>query len=269
MTISLDQMNEDIRKIERDFYEVIHHPYVSRYLDKPDIDNDLIKILYYAMKKRGCSPKYINHAILACLLVDTALTVHDNVGLEDCIDERTRKERQLIVLTGDYYSSLYYYFLAKLGDISLMQVFSRSIQEINEIKMLPYEERENAADPFKGKKYLYRHTVLTANILKHLKLDKWAGPISGFFCLKNLLTDKKQLPDYTGECFITAILKEIYGKQGSESDTSMIYSEAIEDLRSGIEDGLPDWLPLRQFIRSRVRQLLEENFYQDFVAEEG
>ncbi|PYZ98430.1 hypothetical protein CR205_07505 [Alteribacter lacisalsi] len=269
MTISLDQMKDDIQTIERHFYEVIHHPYFSRYLSVPVIDHDLISILYYGMKKRGCSPLYIKNTILASLLVETALSVHDAVESDECMDERTRKERQLTVLSGDYYSSLYYYFLAKLGDVSLMQVFSRSIQAINEIKMLPYETDDSCSSS-KNVRYLYKHTILTVNILKHLKLDSWIHAAEEFFYLKKLLKERKHLPGKKETELMMDILSALDGQDGEGTDSVSLIMEAIEESRRKIEAALPDWLPVRQYIHSRMQQLLEDNrIYHDFVAEEG
>ncbi|WP_026689477.1 heptaprenyl diphosphate synthase component 1 [Alteribacter aurantiacus] len=270
MTTSIDHLHEDIVKIKADFYEVIHHPYFRRFLTEPVIDNDQVVLLYYLLKRKGLESKYIKNTVLSNVLVQTALSVHDTVGNNEWHTELEKKQRQLTVLSGDYFSSLYYYFLAKLKDRDLIRVFTRSIQEINEIKMSAYcnENKEKSAN--RSSKTLFRHidSLLVLNIAKHMKEEAWVQPLDEFFYLKKLTMDyDSYLQSNKSTPFLASLMDESNEKSAG---IEYVVQKEIESTYLKLISFTYDWLPFKQYIQNRIKQLMGDYpIQEDFVAEEG
>ncbi|MFP3441244.1 heptaprenyl diphosphate synthase component 1, partial [Pantoea sp. SIMBA_133] len=79
--------------------------------------------------------------------VQIALDTHDLISLEEIDNEGDRKNRQLTVLAGDYFSSMYYHLLSKWEDNELIRTLSEAIQEINEAKMSFYQTEYSTIEP--------------------------------------------------------------------------------------------------------------------------
>lgn len=113
--------------------QAIHHPYLLKYIEPPNIDDDKLLILCsISNEKSGDIKKEI---ILSTMLVQIALDIHDNVLLID-LTSKSQKERQLTVLAGDFYSSLYYKRLSSINERQLIRQLADGIKEVNELKTL-------------------------------------------------------------------------------------------------------------------------------------
>ncbi|GGO04423.1 heptaprenyl diphosphate synthase component 1 [Saccharibacillus kuerlensis] len=72
-------------------------------------------------------------------LLQTGLDIHDRVAPgDDSEEEQAMRTRQLKVLAGDYYSSLFYQLLAGAGEIAMVAELSRAIADMNRSKMELY-----------------------------------------------------------------------------------------------------------------------------------
>ena len=66
------------------------------------------------------------------------LDLHERVSVEPERAEQGMRSRQLFVLAGDYFSSLFYRFLAERGEIRTISRLSEAVCEVNEAKMELY-----------------------------------------------------------------------------------------------------------------------------------
>ncbi|PSL50490.1 heptaprenyl diphosphate synthase [Salsuginibacillus halophilus] len=153
----------DTADLEAEFRAWRHHPYVAAHITEPEPDRDHILFLKNIISTKDMQVQEKRERILSALLVQAALDMHEEVTLQDTSTDEMRKRRQLTVLAGDYFSSLYFYFLAKLKDTEVVQVFSRSIQHINEQKMRLHQQEETTLN---GVASLVRE--IQAGLLKNL-----------------------------------------------------------------------------------------------------
>ncbi|GAA0135552.1 hypothetical protein YSY43_23920 [Paenibacillus sp. YSY-4.3] len=78
---------------------------------------------------------------LAAFLVQLGLDTHDMIDVDStCKEERSMRSRQLKVLAGDYFSSLFYELLAKAGQIELVSSMSTAICDVNRLKVGLYNK---------------------------------------------------------------------------------------------------------------------------------
>lgn len=115
----------------------IEHSYLEKYIDKPLIDLDKIATLQFIFNDVKISEQNKHNFMMTVMLVQIALDTHEQVT-DEIVFDTAETEKQLSVLAGDYYSGLYYYILAKTGEIPLIRTLASAIKRINEQKMSLY-----------------------------------------------------------------------------------------------------------------------------------
>jgi heptaprenyl diphosphate synthase len=81
----------------------------------------------------------IQSCVLASFLVQLGLDTHDLIDQnEGAIEDELMRSRQLKVLAGDYFSSVFYELLAEEGNIATIASMSAAICEVNRMKVNLY-----------------------------------------------------------------------------------------------------------------------------------
>lgn len=178
---------EEIETLHSKINKVMHHPYLERYLGIPHIDKDLMSV-YHAIFRTKTPENWLGNAASA-VLVHIALDTHETITIERLENKEARQQRQLTVLTGDYYSSLYYYLLSQIENIKLIKCLAKGIQTFNNAKMYLFGKRDhNWRDTFN---YLYQiETALFSSMAESLGLNKWEKTIGNLLYLKRLMVEQ-------------------------------------------------------------------------------
>ncbi len=101
--VKLDQLEEKVKEIKESFYDLIKHSYLEKYIKEPELDEDKLRFIYVMFSEY--EPKEdAEHLTISALLVQAALDMHEHVSLHKIHSDTIRKQRQLTVLAGDYYS---------------------------------------------------------------------------------------------------------------------------------------------------------------------
>lgn len=136
--MTLNNTEIEIQHIKNKLEQKLNHPFLRQFVQQPVIDEDKIVSLYFLFKKHPIHEK--ENYIITVMLIQIALNIHDSVAdgpeMADHLPER--KEKQLAVLAGDYYSGLYYLTLSELDDFEMTNILATSIKYINELKMKLY-----------------------------------------------------------------------------------------------------------------------------------
>lgn len=138
------------------------HPFLAKYIEKPYIDEDKLLLFYAIFQEANVSEKEMENYCTTAMLVQIALDTHDLVGNVKCTEQRDLIGRQLTVLAGDYFSGLYYYILANLNDVKMIQTFAVAIKEINEHKIRLYQSKQDVTD------MLYSLSVIESSLFHHI-----------------------------------------------------------------------------------------------------
>ncbi len=146
--MSVKDIYDEIKQIKADIDERAKHPYLMKFINVPVIDEQKLILLYSILKQSELSSDKIQQSITATMLIQIALDTHELVGIDRIEEDNPfMKQRQLTVLGGDYYSGLYYYLLALIDDIPMLESLSIAIKEINEYKVAVYQrDQKNIAD---------------------------------------------------------------------------------------------------------------------------
>ncbi len=141
-------MEELIEQIKIVLQQKLYHPFASSYIEKPVIDEKMLFALVEVLERTDFSKDDKVKYATAVMLIQIALNTHDEVTLSAETDQEIDLlKRQLTILSGDYYSGLYYQTLAELESDTWIQCLSNGIKEINEYKLmlkdpaLPLNER--------------------------------------------------------------------------------------------------------------------------------
>lgn len=136
--VNPSHLTKEVTAIIEKFNQLTYHPYIEKYIPSVGIDEEKCRLFYASLSKKA-SKEDAFVITLCAMLVQAALDVHEEVTLHPVHSDDARKNRQLHVLIGDYYSSLYYHLLAGSDHVPLTRLFSHTLQEINEQKMNVYE----------------------------------------------------------------------------------------------------------------------------------
>ncbi len=255
---------EEIETLHSKVKKVVHHPYLERFLTSPEIDRDLVSV-YHAVFRTKTPENWLGNAASA-ILVHVALDTHETVTTGNLDTTEARQQRQLTVLSGDYYSSLYYYLLSQIGNIKLIKALAKGIQSFNNAKMYLFGKRvHNWRDTFT---YLYQiETALFSHMAEGLGLKKWEKSVGNLLYLKRLLLEQSAFLNKKAEKSYFNVLFD------SKEDLINGAAAAIEGEIRRVENELRGLIPVLTSKSTLLEQFLNQSFHHHFQpidhAEEG
>ncbi len=192
--------------------QTMRHPFVGKYATLAKVDEDKIMFLQHIFRQHSVEEKQERAYIEATMFVQSALDTHDFVSEGDMYNDQMRKNRQLTVLSGDYCSSLYYYILAKIGEISTIKLLAIAIEEINEEKMKlynqDYQSIEELIESFKTVE-----TNLVTAFAKHYACGVEETLIKEFFFLKRYVVEEQSLLNGQFSLLFHSLLPVLFTKR--------------------------------------------------------
>ncbi len=258
----MSQFNDKLNEIKKSFYSLIEHPYLESYITDPEVDEDKVRFLY-AMLHERVPNREAKMFTISVLLVQAALDVHEAVSLHKIKTDSLRKNRQLMILAGDYYSSLYYYLLAENKHLPMIQVFSHTIQEINEFKMNLYGSENLTYDEAQQNVTLIE-SILMQNIAGHFDQLQWKAVINDYFFLKRLLFERKEWLGGKIYPLIQSILREV----SQTEEVLHTIEQKVEDVKDRLLTNSKALQSFESFVVEHVDELLGCASFHEKVAEE-
>lgn len=128
---------EELHTLRNKIEKRMQQSYLDENTEAPFLDENKLLILQTLFGQTNLPDKQQTDYVITIMLIQMALDTHEKVIVTTKSDETAeeRKNRQLTVLAGNYYSALYYQILAGLEEIEMVALLSTSIKEINEQKM--------------------------------------------------------------------------------------------------------------------------------------
>lgn len=174
MPLVQSQYKYEMQGLIDEVIKCTHHPYANKYVNYPDVDLFQLHYNYLFLQSQQCNPERLKAFCVCQILLQLGLDSHDKITVDNVEGDHDIKVRQLTILAGDYFSSYYYYYLAKHGHIDLIQPFSKAIQEINEYKMRLHHSHITLSDQEKKSLYISGKCGLTHAVLDHFDApDIW------------------------------------------------------------------------------------------------
>ncbi|OAB44275.1 heptaprenyl diphosphate synthase component 1 [Paenibacillus glacialis] len=118
----------------------IEYDMIKQYTELPMFPNSRVHLLYIFLN--SCGRISFDQAELYSLvtsLVQIGIDTHETIDTQQGSQtEDLMRSRQLKVLAGDYYSSIFYQLLSDRGQIEVITLLSRAICDLNMMKMSLY-----------------------------------------------------------------------------------------------------------------------------------
>lgn len=209
---------------------LVRHDYLQIYIDNTLPDEHELWLVFTILKKRESDERALA-ITLAWGFVYAGLAIHELVSLHNKNDEESKKRRQLNVLAGDFYSSLYYQSLAGASAVDMVELFGSTLQDIYEHKMASYMD-ESATSEVQLQKTKESESLLLVAILERIGELAYKPLIQAFFLHKWIRKEEKRENVESPSSFFYALKKN-----GNAIDTKQLAMHK-EQVRSQLNDEL-------------------------------
>ena len=254
---------EELHTLRNKIEKRMQLAYLDENTEEPFLDENKLLALQTLFGQTNLPDKQQTDYAVTIMLIQMALDTHDKVIRITKADEtdEERKNRQLTVLAGNYYSALYYQILAGLGEIDMVALLATSIKEINEQKMSLYYDTTTAGAFF-------------------TKLGRLEGSL--FRTAASRYTDTARLESLDDYFLISKLKRETKGNKQTplslklaaileNQESGMTVTEAIHEEMEAAKVRLLaklDLLPPAYALLSR-KLLLQGNRQKELYLEEG
>lgn len=246
--IRLAQMKEIIERY-------VLHPYLRKYIISPKIDEDKLLILISIADQLDLSPTEKDSYIIAIMFMYIALDTHDYVS-NTLDDENSMKTRQLTILAGDYYSGLYYKFLAKVENIGMIKRLSKGVKRINEHKVTIYSKTQNDVNEVMHSVKLIEFSLIK-EFADYFNITNWNDSIESFLLLNRLVEEKEQYEKTGSSVVLHAMDRSTFSSSQNVKNRFLRQNlleqceEFIEQARVQMVTELNQVSPLNAYLKQR------------------
>lgn len=254
--MSVKTIYDIVANMKEQLHVELSHPYVKKYIHHPRIDENRLLYMCSFLDTLSMEEEKKNSSVLSVMLVQTALDTHDLVSTQNVSgNEGKLHERQLVVLAGDYYSGLYYYYLAQSSQLNLMKVIASAIKEINIAKIHIYNNRSTnphdvmnsflaaessfvrcLCDYFEREEWkeLLKHAAYLNGILKQLKSLQHKEPTLLLNYCKQIGMNQEQIKEYLYS-YTQQSVNIVRGYLRNEFAMNEFLREHLDELTSSLE----------------------------------
>ena len=229
-----------------------------KYIDQPNINDDMIAVMVKILRDAKVDQKIMPYYIISVMLMQIALDTHENVSnTEEGETSIQLRKRQLSILAGDYYSSMYYHILAKTKDIEFIYRISKGVQEVNEAKVRLYMDKDT--DPNTIIKHLCRiETLLVDKTAEYFNVTEQKDVFINFLLLKRLYAELDGLRKNTNSTIIQA-LQSIHTVLDDQRDKlSYLLNQAIIEVSEKLKLAILK-LDSRDELVIRIKESIKES----------
>ncbi|MDF2855435.1 MAG: heptaprenyl diphosphate synthase [Neobacillus sp.] len=259
--IKLPDIRQKFSDIKLQVEQRVNHPYLLKYIEVPEIDQDKLLVLLSIMERLELSYNELENYATTTMLVQIALDTHELISNET-VDE---KNRQLTVLAGDYYSGLYYKLLADSEDNFMIKELSKGIKEVNEHKISVYRNESRGIDELMTSVKRIESSLIT-RFSNYFKVDLWNELIANLFFMKRLLREENQFIN-SGSSRLFDRLKDInfpHNKHSvitSEEKRELLFicGQYLDNSKQTIVKGMNQLPFLNDMLEERITSIVNEH----------
>lgn len=256
---SMEELHTLRNKIEKRMQQT----YLDKNTEAPFLDENKLLILQTLFGQTNLPDKQQTDYVITIMLIQMALDTHDKVIVTTKSDETAdeRKNRQLTVLAGNYYSALYYQILAGLEEIDMVALLATSIKEINEQKMsLHYDT--TATEAFFTKLGRLESSLFRTAASRYMD-TAILEPLNDYFLISRLQQEAREKKQ-------TSLLSKLAAILETEK-SGLTVMEAIHQEIEAAKDRLLARLDILPpvFAKLSRKLLLQGNRQEELFLEEG
>ncbi|MFD2445860.1 heptaprenyl diphosphate synthase component 1 [Bacillus sp. CGMCC 1.16607] len=255
----------------------IRHNYLNRNIQSPYIDEDKLLLIISMLEQHGLTKKEMEDFVVTTMLIQIALDTHENVSnsLSTSETDSSLKPRQLTVLAGIYYSSLYYKILSDTSNLAMIRLLSEGIKEINEHKILFYQNDIDEIDRLMNS-IMIIESALLSKLAAYFQERNWNEISPHTLLIKRLLFEKNKLIQEGTSPLFEALMKiEFPNFQHTEYTIEQqkylvsILDRYIQSSKQIIEENIQNIPPINETLKRRFSILLHQIPNEKTFVEEG
>lgn len=199
--------------MKKSIFQKISHPYLRQYIDTPNIDDDKLLLIISMLDQHGLTKLQMEDFVVTTMLIQIALDTHERVSnsSKDTSKESILKPRQLTVLAGIYYSSLYYKILADSNNLAMIRVLSEGIKDVNEHKILFYHQDAEGIEKLMNS-IMSIESALIRKLADYFHENVWKDLSTQFLFVKRLLLEKKNFNEQGSSHLFESLRKIVFPK---------------------------------------------------------
>lgn len=267
--IILSILHYQIEQLKQYIEHKMNYKYVDKFVKRPQIDQFQLELLYYVANEKKFTKQEMRAYLTATMLVQTALNAHELVNNEEThfYTERQKKEKQLLVLAGDYYSGLYYLLLTEMKDIDMVGSLAKAIKKVNEQKMQLYYKEYDSIDEL-IQMLLSIHSTIIAHVSTHLFSNSIASVMEKLVQLQFLCAEKQRMND--NQLSIISSYLQLHSPLHDDYEKGQVLHKYVRKYVSEIEVQLQDEHSIPTSLNHLAQQFLNREVYDiSSMAEEG
>lgn len=245
--------NHQANIIHQYIEDQLHHSYLKEYIDQPHIDRKRINylLLPFLNEQRMVTQQEMKW-ISTAMFLHVALETHEKVTVSE---QDSLKERQLTVLAGVYFSSLYYKTLADTEDVALIETLSNAIKKINECKISMYKEECRSIEELMENVRIIE-TSIFAHFYEFFHVKDWVPLLSDAFLYNRLSQERLALMNSQDTIFTNALVSVLKHSNGQPEDDHLL--SVIDQTMDQIQKDMAVQLDTKDLVPSGVREILIE-----------
>ncbi|RYG73612.1 hypothetical protein EU245_05795 [Lentibacillus lipolyticus] len=224
--VVLQTSSMEMNSVKAMISEKIHNSLIEQYVQIPYLNDDKLYMLISILNNTSLPDTKRKNYTVATMLVQMALDIHDAVpeANEYQQTDNEEKSKQLSVLAGDYYSSLYYLLLSEVEEIELVGVLASAIKEINEIKMQLYYKMSD--EPFHvSMQYIKKLESLLITRVADFAGESVIRDSAAEWLAVRKLTTVKNMPNGTERAMSSDIWDEYIANRDEKAITAFLNRE--------------------------------------------
>ncbi|MHC0036114.1 heptaprenyl diphosphate synthase component 1 [Pseudoneobacillus sp. C159] len=266
--ILLQQIQSIIMDMKDTIYQRISLPYLQQYIHTPTLDEDKLLFTISVLSNHGLTKEQMEECVVTSMLVQIALDTHERVTNSSIGEEKENslKQRQLTVLGGTYFSSLYYKILSETSNITMVRVLAEGIKEINEHKIIFYNKDSLEIDKLMNS-VMTLESGLINKLADYLQESIWKEIASHFLFIKRLLHEKERFDkSEDSSVLIDGLRKIVFPKTNQVADLSTeqkkyllaICDQYIEHSIHIFEKGINKIPLINDYVKTRWFHLIKQ-----------
>ncbi|AHI56445.1 heptaprenyl diphosphate synthase component 1 [Listeria ivanovii] len=246
-----------LKEVEQLVHEQAVYQYLQENNEGGQMDKDQMLFLHEAISGSDLTDVAAYRVVSATLYMILAHDTHEKIDEPGDIVQLTRKEQELTVLAGDFYSALYYQTLAELEMIPLLRALQSGVQETNTAKTNIYQLHV-ATD----EEYLTQLTLTNAAIFakfaKYFMNDETFISLGCQFFLLKRLQMERDLYKEIGASRLKRAFDHGYFAKNAVSNFENWLMEIISDVKREVERLKEKAEPLSNILEKRIVEVLND-----------
>ncbi|MBS4203123.1 heptaprenyl diphosphate synthase component 1 [Lederbergia citrea] len=194
---------QQVDLIKKKLKKKSYHHYFSNHIGQPELDEDRILLLTCSLQMSNLPKEEREAYITASMFAQLALDTHDNVASPTV----SKKQRQLAVLAGDYYSGMYYNLLAELHNIDLIKSLATAIKITNEQKILLYRYKGESIETFINSIKRVESALIEQFCMHFHNSAQYLSFAIEFLFFKKMVSELEQFKKGSSSIFISGLIQ--------------------------------------------------------------